>query len=139
MPRIGWKALRLFLPWLPILISASAQRVEAEQIRIRYWPQDSGPETIMKPADPGQPTGVRVSRFGLRREPYYCLPKANCLKTYRHRCTGQTVTVPLYLPSDTPRIAHTWSGISYQYTGFSVNVHFLEDGSVEVVYDNGPF
>lgn len=122
-----------------VAVLACVDPADAEQIRIRYWPQDSGPATVMKPAQAGQPTGVRISRFGFRREPYYCLPKANCLKTFTHRCTGQKVTVPLYLPADTPRIAHTWSGISYQYTGFSVNVVFLEDGSVEVVYDNGPF
>jgi hypothetical protein len=111
----------------------------AEQIRILYCPQDSGPTTVMKAADPGKPTGVRVSGFGLRREPYYCLPKSNCLRTFCHTCTKQNVTLPLYLPAATPRVAHTWRGISYQYTGFAVNVNFLQDGSVEVVYDNGPY
>jgi hypothetical protein len=61
------------------------------------------------------------------------------MKTYCHKCTGQNVTLPLYFPAATPRIAHTWSGISYQYTGFAVNVNFQQDGSVEVVYDNGPY
>jgi hypothetical protein len=122
-----------------VLLALAAQAAPAEQIRIRYWPQNSGASTVMKPADAGQPTGVKVSRFGLRTEPYYCLPKANCLKTFCHKCTGQNVTLPIYLPAATPRIAHTWSGISYQYTNFAVNVNFLQDGSVEVVYADGPF
>lgn len=121
---------------IPLMLCAPAS---AEQVRIRYCPQENGPATVLKAADPGQPTGVKISRFGLRSEPYFCLPKTNCLKTFCHKCTGQNVTLPLYLPAATPRIAHTWAGISYQYTGFAVNVNFQPDGSVEVVYDNGPY
>ncbi len=127
----------LTIPLLASLVFVSP--AAAEVVRLRYAPQDAGATTVMKPADPGMPTGTRTSRLGLRREVYFCEPRYNYLGEYGHWHTGQRVTVPLSLPTDTPRVEQTWRGIIYNYGSYTVEVHFLRDGSVEVVYNSGLF
>jgi hypothetical protein len=106
-------------------------------LRLWYYPQDESAMTALRPPPAGQPTGVLISRFGLCREPFYGHVRANCLQTFTHCHSGRTVTVPLWLPPDTPRVEQLRSGIAYNYGAFAVEVYFLPDGSVEVVYNNG--
>ena len=47
------------------------------------------------------------------------------------------VTVPLRLPADTPRMEHRADRIIYNYNDYVVEARFLEDGSVDVVYNSG--
>jgi hypothetical protein len=64
-------------------------------------------------------------------------PRATQLVSFRHPCTGQTVTVPLALPSSTPRMEYTRGRVTYDYGSDTVEVRFLQDGSAEVIYDSG--
>jgi len=47
--------------------------------------------------------------------------------------------VPLTLPEGTPRIEHRRNRIVYNYGSDVVEVHFLSDGSADVIYDSGLF
>jgi hypothetical protein len=47
--------------------------------------------------------------------------------------------VPLALPEGTPNMEYRTNRILYNYGSYSVAVHFLADGSVDVVYDSGFF
>ena len=53
-------------------------------------------------------------------------------------CIGwPTITVPLSFPEGTPRIEHRADRVIYNYGSYTVEVHFLPDGSVDVVYNSG--
>jgi hypothetical protein len=54
-----------------------------------------------------------------------------------HPCTGQAVSVPLALPCDTPVIQHVRNSTVYNYGSYTVEVRFLADGSVDVIYNSG--
>jgi hypothetical protein len=43
----------------------------------------------------------------------------------------------LALPEGTPVIMHVWQGIVYDYGSYTVEVRFLSDGSVDVIYNSG--
>jgi hypothetical protein len=59
--------------------------------------------------------------------------------TLRHYYTGQFVSVPMRLPPDTPLIQHRYNRTVFNYGSYSVEAVFLPDGSVDVVYNSGPF
>jgi hypothetical protein len=47
------------------------------------------------------------------------------------------VNVPLALPDGTPVIEHVGQRIVYNYGSYTVEVRFLPDGGVDVVYNSG--
>ena len=83
----------------------------------------------------GSPRRIQPPRRIRARTP----PRPTCLLTYRHPCTGQAVTVPLALPEGTPTIQYKLRQVVYNYGSYAVEVHFLPDGSVAVVYNSGLF
>ncbi len=61
------------------------------------------------------------------------------LVTFRHPATGHCVTVPLALPASTPRMEYVRDRAVYNYGTATVEVEFIKNGSVDVVYDSGLF
>jgi hypothetical protein len=59
--------------------------------------------------------------------------------TFRHPCTGLTVVAPLALPDSTPRMEYRTNRVIYNYGSYTVEVHFLPDGRVDVIYNSGLF
>ena len=107
---------------------------EAARVRYHYVPAGDNCAMQLAPSTYGTP-GVRVTLLGSgpdNRQP----PAATCVKTYRHPCTGQTVNVPLNLPGN-PSVYYRTNGVLYDYTGDFVEVRFLPDGSVDVIYSSG--
>ncbi len=96
-------------------------------------------------ADPGDSGYLRVPVAGERLtltgwKPYACPPpRATQLVSFRHPCTGRTVSVPLALPESTPRMGYTRDRVTYNYGSDTVEVQFLPDGSAYVFYDSGLF
>jgi hypothetical protein len=64
-------------------------------------------------------------------------PRATHLVTFRHPATGKLLTLPLALPEGTPQMAYRTNRVFYDYTGYTVEVHFLADGSADVIYNSG--
>jgi hypothetical protein len=81
--------------------------------------------------------GERAGSFGKPRGIVCELPPATCWVKFKHLCTGQAVTVPLALPVGTPVIQHVRQRIVYNYGSYTVEVRFLPDGSVDVIYNSG--
>jgi hypothetical protein len=57
--------------------------------------------------------------------------------TYRHPYSGRSVTVPMRLPEGPPRFERRTDRIIYNYGDYTVEARFLQDGSVDVVYNSG--
>lgn len=93
---------------------------------------------------PGETSGTMAPTAGERRSVRGVCTDANppcptCFKCFRHPCTGQNIIVPLALPDDTPVIYHRRLRISFNYGSYAVDVLFLGDGSVDVLYNSGLF
>lgn len=120
--------------WLWLLTAGNA---EAARGRYHYVPIE--PHGTMSPA-PGGPRGVmgeRISVLGTCTDANPPCP--TCFKCFRHPCTGQTIIVPLALPEGTPVIYHRRDRVSFNYGSYAVDVLFLPDGSVDVIYNSGLF
>ena len=81
--------------------------------------------------------GQRISWFGAARGPVGGLPGPAAPVAFTHPFTGSPVTVPLALPVGTPTIEHVRNSIAYNYGSYAVEVRFLRDGSVDVIYNSG--
>jgi hypothetical protein len=122
-----------------LLFWATGGEARAGRVRFHYAPVDDRGNTTLKPAEYGGP-GERVSWFGFVSEPYFDQPRPTHMATYRHSYTGRLVAVPVTLPESTPRIEHRGRHrLIYNYGSDTVEIHFLPDGSVDVIYDSGLF
>jgi hypothetical protein len=124
--------------WQPILaaivIVALASSAQAARTRYHFVPVDPAGHVTFKP---GPCAGERVTLAGTHCD--NCPPPPNCFRPFQHPCSGQMVVVPLNLPFGTPTIYHRPNRIIYNYGSYFVEVHFLPDGSVDVIYSSGLF
>jgi len=109
----------------------------AEQVRYHYVPVDTCGKTAPVPAGPEGTLGELKRGIGARPLPYPYGVKPNQMVTFRHPFTGRNVIVPLRLPAGTPRMEHRWDRIIYNYGDYTVEARFLQDGSVDVIYNSG--
>lgn len=109
----------------------------AARARFHYVPAPCGGPMTLAPVAPNV-YGERLSAFG---NTPYCVPppRATCTGSYRHPFSGCVVQVPLGLPADVPTIQHRTNRVVYNYGSYTVEVVFLEDGSVDVIYNSGLF
>jgi hypothetical protein len=131
--------LRLSCYMALLLFCIGGSDARAGRVRFHYAPVDDRGNTTLKPGGYGGP-GERISWFGFMSEPYFDQPRPTHLATYRHSYTGRPVAVPLTLPESTPRIEHRGRDrLIYNYGSDTVEIHFLPDGAVDVIYDSGLF
>jgi hypothetical protein len=115
-------------------------RGRAAELRYHYVPVDAAGNSKVTPVvqpGGGASPGERVRFLGLIREPAVTQPRPTHLVTFRHSYTGHNITVPLTLQPGTPRMAINRESVSYNYGSEKVEVQFLKDGSVDVVYSSG--
>lgn len=111
---------------------AFAGSAEAARLRYHFVPADPAGHVTFKP---GPCAGERVTLAGTRCD--NCPPVPNCHQAFQHPCTGQTIIVPLRLGIGTPQIYHRRNAVVYNYGSEFVEVRFLPDGSVDVIYSSG--
>ena len=120
-----------------VTVLLSGETAAAARVRYHYVPSPGGGPMTLAPVAPGFP-GERLNAFG--RRPHAALPpQATWMGAYRHPFSGATVQVPLGLPFETPTVEHRNNRLAYNYGSYLVEVIFLPDGSVDVVYSNGLF
>jgi hypothetical protein len=125
--------LRVVFALAAVLLTTGS--ASAARVRYHYVPATNGGPMTLAPIAPNAP-GERISIFG--RSPYCSPPpRATCVVTFRHPGSGCVVGVPLALPPDTPNLEHRGSRIVYNYGSYTVEVAFIADGSVDVIYNNG--
>jgi hypothetical protein len=116
------------------LLAMTAAPAWAARVRYHFVPGDGPNAACLKPDCAGSET---VTAFGSSGGPAPRRP--NTQATFTHPYTGRPVTVPLALPPDTPRIEHRFNRVIYNYGSYTVEVVFLTDGTVDVVYNSGLF
>lgn len=119
-----------------LAILATARPVNAERVRYHYVPNAYGTSTL-KPCGPNGAAGEVIAWLGRTRKPINVVPHVNTQLTFRQPYTGQSITVPVYLPHWVPRVAYTRHWVTYEYSNFAVEIHFLPDGAVDVEYVTG--
>ena len=119
-----------------VVLLAGAGPAQAARLRYHFAVVNESGATILQPV--GGAPGERLTWSG-RWEPYNCPPpRPTCMVTFKHAFTGQTVVLPLALPEGTPQIVHRFDRtIVYNYGSYTVEVHFMPDGTVNVVYNSG--
>lgn len=115
-----------------VLLLATSGPASAARARFHYVVGPDGCRMVLQPVGAG---GERITIFGVT--PDATPPPVTHLVTFDHEFTGQRVTVPLNLPSGTPVIEHRYRRYIYNYGSYTVEVVFLPDGSVDVVYNSG--
>ncbi|HZT82940.1 MAG TPA: hypothetical protein VFA26_22100 [Gemmataceae bacterium] len=117
-----------------LVVLASAGAAWAARVRYHFVPANPNPAAPLQLSGGGE----RLT-WSARWEPYNCPPpRPTCAVTFRHPCTGRNVVVPLYLPLDSlPRMEYRTNSTVYDYGSYTVEVRFLPDGSVYVVYNSG--
>ena len=117
------------------LLGIAPGRATAAYAIFHYVPAGPDGHMTLKPNDATGTAGVVVTLFG--RRPYDCPPRPTCAVPLTHPCTSAKLLVPLDLPAGTPNIQHRYGVVIYNYGTYTVEVHFLEDGSLNVVYNSG--
>ena len=118
------------------LVLATAGTADAERARFHFVPTGPGGALQLVPAADGA-AGELAGSFGRARGSVCEPPQPTCRMTFKHPCTGQEVTVPLALPDGTPVIEHVRQRTIYDYGSYTVEVRFLPDGGVDVIYNSG--
>jgi hypothetical protein len=101
-------------------------------LRIHFTPADvAGQVTV-----PG--TAEYISRFGTAATQTSPMKRPTHVVSFIHPYTGRQVHVPIAFPVDsTPRVEHRYNRIIFNYGSDTIEVVFLSDGSVDVVYNSG--
>jgi hypothetical protein len=119
-----------------IIVLAAAGSAQAARLRYHYIAMDERGTTIVQPIAQGSP-GERLT-WSLRWEPYNCPPpRATCMVTFTQPYTGRPLVLPLGLPPDVPRMEYRTNRVVYDYGSDTVEVHFLTNGSADVIYTSG--
>jgi len=124
------------------LLAASAavillltSQTDAARIRYHYVPTGTGTGEDAGVAQSG--AGERLSwRMGWQSYDQPA-PQATHLVTFCHPTSGKLLTLPLGLPEGTPQMLHSRNRVTYDYGSYTVEVHFLSDGSADVIYNSG--
>ncbi|MSQ96411.1 MAG: hypothetical protein EXR98_17915 [Gemmataceae bacterium] len=122
---------------LVALLAAVPSWASAEQLRLRYVPMDAAGTMTQVPAGPDGNMGEVKRGLGLRAIPHSYVVKPNQMVTFRHPFNGKNATVPIRLPSGTPRMEHRSDRIIYNYGDYTVEARFNPDGSIDMVYNSG--
>jgi hypothetical protein len=121
--------------WTAALLGSLAFANQASAARVRYHYVPTGPDESAAVTQSG---GSERLTWRGRWEASDCpTPKPTCFPTFRHPDTGRSLTVPLALPEGTPQMLYRTNRVIYDYSGFTVEVHFLSDGSADVIYTTG--
>jgi hypothetical protein len=110
-----------------------ADQANAARVRFHYVP--AGPEEKSVVTQAG--SGERLTWRGAWQATDCPTPKPTCFSTFRHPDTGRCLTLPLALPEGTPQMLYRTNRVIYDYSGFTVEVHFLSDGTADVIYTTG--
>jgi hypothetical protein len=119
------------------LLLARAESASAELVRFRYVPVDTCGKMSLVALGPNGAVGERQTWIGSAPQPFTTQFRPTHMATFRHPANGQLVVVPLTLPEGTPRIEHRSDRIVHNYGSYTVEAVFLDDGSVEVIYNSG--
>ena len=126
--------MRRYLVTFILLALPSVSR--AEMVRFCYVPVDACGTMKQVPCGPDGSPGELLQGFGLRSQSYPENLRPTHMVTFRHP-VGRNVTVPLTLPPGTPRMQTRADRIVYNFDGYTIEVRFFADGSVDVVYNSG--
>jgi hypothetical protein len=126
--------------WLALFVTALLavpMDARADSVRFRFAPTGPGGTLVQVPAGPNGAPGDLRTGLGTTPKPYAGNYQPNRLVTFRHPYTSRNVTVPMKLPDNTPRAEHIRDRIRLMYSTYYIDVRFLPDGAVDVVYNSG--
>ncbi len=126
------------LPIAALALLLTAASAQAARIRYHYAPA-GGQGCLQLVPGPGGAPGERLSWIGLTPSPYQTPPpRPTGYVTVLHPDSKIYVQVPITLPAgNVPRIQHWGTTLVYDFGSEAIEIHFVHDGSVDVIYNNG--
>jgi hypothetical protein len=122
---------------LVIGLGCCASAGQAAWLRLHYGDSGAGGALVYQPE--GSASRTTTSYFGLNVAPVPAAPRPTHIVTFRHAYTARMVSVPIAFPIGTPRLEYRTDSMVYDYGTYSITVRFVQDGSVDVVYQSGLF
>ncbi len=123
---------------LALLLPAATTQAQAARVRYHYVPCEGSDGCTFRLEKPCAQVGEKLTWFGLVKQPYPCPPKPTGIVTFQHPATHHPVNVPLALPTDSsPNMEYRSNRVIYNYGSETVEVHFLSDGTFDVIYSSG--
>jgi hypothetical protein len=122
---------------LVLVVLVTPFTAKAARMRFHYAALDGCGTMSLKPGGACGAPGERISFFGTVREAVCAPPRPTHFVSIQHPYTGRAVILPLCLPEETPRMEYRAARVIYNYGSYTVEVHFLADGTVDVVYNSG--
>jgi len=129
------RALSVGLVVAAALLMAGSAR--ADSVRFRFVPTGPDGQLVQVPAGPNGALGELRTGLRATAKPYAGNYPPNRMVTFRHPYTSRNVIVPMKLPDNTPQIEHIGDRIRFGYTTYWIDVRFLPNGGVDVVYNSG--
>lgn len=117
-----------------VLALAWAAPAAAARVQVHYVPADAkgnmnvGVQTTVS---------TRIAFFGPAEAPPEVPIRPNQVVAFRHPVTGRIVNIPLALYEGTPKMRYRSNVVMYDYGSDAIEVRFLNDGSVDVIYNSG--
>jgi len=117
-----------------LLVALIGPNLRADDSDFRYIRPYGSQSLIWRPRDTVAVVGGQIFYLptGVSSRP----PAPNNWLTFRHPYTQSYVSVPVALPSGTPRILQQTDRVVYDYGSVSVTIQFARDGSVNVSYNS---
>jgi hypothetical protein len=121
--------------WMAALVCGLAFVNHADAARVRFHYVAAGPDDKAAVTQSG--SGERLTLRGSWQATDCPAPRPTQFATFCHPDSGRRLTLPLALPEGTPQMLYRTNRVTYDYSGFTVEVHFLSDGSADVIYTTG--
>jgi hypothetical protein len=117
-----------------LLVGGLASGLRADDVGFRYVRPTGSRTLVWQPRDSVAFVGNQVYFFptSLQSQP----PAPTQWLSLRHPFTHAYVSVPVALPSGTPRLEQRSDRLIYDYGFMSIVILFLRDGSVNVSYNS---
>jgi hypothetical protein len=117
-----------------LLVGGLASGLRADDVGFRYVRPTGSRTLVWQPRDSVAFVGNQVFVFptSLQSQP----PAPTQWLSLRHPFTHAYVSVPVALPSGTPRLEQRSDRLIYDYGFMSIVILFLRDGSVNVSYNS---
>ena len=122
---------------LVLVFAAAPSWAAAEQVRYRFVPSGPGGVMAAAPIGPEGTLGELRRGLGVAIYPYPYAVTPSHMVTFRHPFQACPVTVPLLFPQGPSRSEQHPDRIVYQFDAYTIEVRFLPNGAVDVVYNSG--
>ncbi|MBX9679161.1 MAG: hypothetical protein K2X38_10395 [Gemmataceae bacterium] len=124
--------------WIALVACALMPALSrAEQVRFRYVPADANGAMRAQPIGPGGSLAENLRGLSYAAYPFNKVYRPTHMVTFLHPSSGRNAVIPLTMPESEPTVQRRGSAIAYNYGIYEIELLFLPNGAVDVIYNSG--